>query len=239
VELATELTLNGNPVEFGEPNPLAGGGTLLPLDFRFYVSNVALLRADDTVVDVDIVTEAGAPVPYGIHLVNADDSQALRFRLLAPPGSYSGLAFTLGMEDACNSGFGERNPPLSAASGMTWPQPWGYLFLRYEGLVMPASSGATPPDAGSGTSLPPTSIHMGGFPGSLLAPRVEAPGSLTVADGAPVSARLSLSLDEVFGGATAPLDVGDATLPPGDEVTAGERLRRSSPELMLFTLLSP
>jgi hypothetical protein len=106
-------------------------------------------------------------------------------------------------------------------------------------MVTSASSGAVPPDAGSGTSLPPTSIHMGGFPGSLLAPRVEAPGELTVAEGAPVSARLSLSLDEVFEGATAPLDVSDATLPPGDEVVAGERLRRSAPELVLFTLLSP
>jgi hypothetical protein len=239
VELLTELTLNGNPVEFGEPNPLAGGGTLLPLDFRFYVSAVSMMRADDTIVDVDIVTEAGAPVPYGVHLVNIDDAPSRRFRLLVPPGSYSGIAFTLGLEDGCNSDFSQRNPPLSAASAMTWPVPFGFLFLRYEGNVMPPSGGAVPPDAGTGASLPPSSIHMGGLPGTLLAPKVEARAALSVGEGAPLNVRLALDLDAVFAGATAPLDVGDVTLPPGDEVVAGERLRRSAPELMLFTLLSP
>lgn len=240
LELSTELTLGGDPVEFGEPNPLPGGGTLLPLEFRFYISHVALLRADDTAVDVDIVTDAGAPVAYGVHLVNADHPESLRIRLLAPPGSYSGISFTLGLDDACNSGSQARHAPLSAASGMTWPDPFGYLFLRYAGTVMSAQGDAALPDAGADDSTPPGALHMGGLRRTLFAPRVEARASLTVDASAPGSARLAFSFDELFRGALTPLDLSDSPVPSfPPEVEAGERVRRLAPELELFTLLPP
>jgi hypothetical protein len=225
LELSTELTLGDEPIVFGEPNPIDGGATLLPLELRFYVSEAALVRADGTTVNVDIVTEVGTSVPYGIHLVNADDPASLRFRLLGPPGTYSGVSFLLGINDACNSGSLARNEPLSAASGMTWPPPFGYLFLRYAGT-------ATPADASS----PPSAIHMGGLPGYLLAPRVQARGDVVIAPNSPASRRLVFDFGELFRGAATMLDLSDFPGSPEPEVEAGERVRRTAPELSLFTL---
>jgi hypothetical protein len=227
LEFTTELRLGGVPFVYGEPNPLEGGGTLLPLNFRFYISEVALVRDDATEVRADIVTEAGAPIPYGVHLVNAEDAPSMRFRVLAPPGTYSGVSFLLGVSDACDSGF-PGDGPFAASTGMTWDHGLGYLFLRYEGTVTDANDEGTTPPA----------IHMGGLRGFLLAPRVQAPGEFTVVESAAASVRLIFDVDALFEGATSSLDLTDINpiLPPLPEVALGERARRLAPELSLFTL---
>ncbi|HEY8943681.1 MAG TPA: MbnP family protein, partial [Polyangiaceae bacterium] len=163
VEVQTELMLAGKAVEYAEPNAIEGG-TLMPLELRFYVSEVELIRSDTSTVAVDIVTNTGTPVPYGVHLVNAEDPASLRFSLLAPPGSYSGVSFTFGLKESCNTGLMDRKAPLSAASQMTWPHTFGYLFLRYAGQFQPAGD-AAPNPAGGGAARPPGVIHMGGVPG--------------------------------------------------------------------------
>jgi hypothetical protein len=230
-------------MEFGEPNALAGGGTLVPLDVRFYVSKVNLVRSDETTIAADIVTESGMPVPYGVHLVNAEDAASLRFRVLAPPGSYSGAMFTLGVGDECNGGPFDRAEPLSNTSTMVWPHVGGYLFLRYAGSVTAGSEGALPPDAGSpdagSPELPPGAIHMGGLPTLLLAPIVRAPGSITLAPNTPSSMRLVMNFDEIFRAATSDLDVSDYPVETHPEVLLGEKVRRLAPELSLFALLPP
>jgi hypothetical protein len=228
IEVSTELTLRGEPLAFGEPNPLESGSSLTPLEVRFYVSEVLLVRTDATTVAVDIVGDGGLPVPYGIQLVNAEDAASLRFRLLAPPGSYSGLSFTLGVNDACNSGF-PRSGPLSAASAMTWPHGFGYLFLRYAGSVMPAGA----------ESDPPSVIHVGGFQGTLFAPRVQAPGELTVEDGATASTRLVFDLNELFRASDCSLDPTTFPGQPDPAVLLGECVRQQAPERPLFTLSPP
>jgi hypothetical protein len=237
LELSTEFLLNGEPMVFGEPNPIEGERTLTPLDVRFYVSEVSLIGTDDTPVAVDIVADGGLPVPYGVHLVNAEDSSSLRFRVLAPPGSYSGLSFTLGVNDTCNSGF-PRNGPFSAASGMTWPHGFGYLFLRYAGSVMPADADAGTPDAGTESS-PPGVIHVGGVRGELFAPRVHAPGELTVEASTNASRRLVFDLDELFRATVCTLDPATFPGPPDPPVLLGECVRQLAPERPLFTLSPP
>jgi hypothetical protein len=244
LEFTTELTMGGVPFIYGEPNALDGGGTLMPLNFRFYVSEVALVRADGTEVRVDIVNDLGAPVHYGVHLVNAEEPSSMRFRVLAPPGSYTGALFLLGVNDACNAGFDGREP-FSAASGMTWPHGFGYLFLRYEGTVVAGGApdaGDAPdaPDAGDAGAgeTPPDAVHMGGLKGILLAPRVQAPGEFTTVESAAASVRLVFDVGALFEGATSSLDLSDINplLPPEPEVALGERARRLAPELPLFTL---
>lgn len=230
LDLDAEVFLEGSALSAGQPHPLSGGGQLTPSALRFYVSHVALLRADGSSTPADLVAESGAPEPYGLKLVNLDDDSSLRVRLLGPPGDYTGISFLLGLDDECNSGSQERKAPLSATSGMLWPPPFGYLFFRYEGKLS-----AVP----SETEEPPSAIHMGGLVGTLLAPVVTAPGNLSLSDDAPAKRKLRLQLDEVFAAALAPTDLSDFQGAPGGEVEIGERLRRTAPSAPLFVLVEP
>lgn len=232
VEIPLGLSLNGNVVHFGEPNPAAAGATITPLNVRFYLSNVALTKSGGAaVVPVDIVTAAGAAAPYGVHFFNGEDPATQVLRIRAPAGSYDGMQFSFGLADACNAGLPERNPPLSAASQMTWPHGFGYLFFRYEARVDGGS------DAGDGgaTAPIPAAIHMGGFPHLVMAPGLRAGGTMTVpATGA--AHTLFLAMDEVFRGARMSAQSQLPLQPPGAEAALGENLRQAAPQLTLFVL---
>lgn len=231
LELTIDPVLGGQPFVYGEPNLSPTGGTITPINFRFYVSEVRLLAAGGGVVPVDIVTAAGSPQPYGVHFFNYEDASSRALRVLAPPGTYTGIDFALGLSGPCNtSTFEARNPPLSSTSQMTWPPPFGYLFLRYEALL---TTGAQAADAGAG---PPRAIHMGGFPKVLAAPAIRVDGSLSVPAGGAVTRSLQVVMDQIFLGANTPVDLTGVPLAPGEEVTAGERLRQNAPGLQLFTL---
>jgi hypothetical protein len=218
---------------YGEPNVVVEQ-TVTPLNFRFYVSQVELLGPGDATTPVDIVAPAGTPQPYGAFLFNAESTDAQTVRVLAPPGSYAGLAFTLGLSPACNMGASGRAFPLSADSQMMWPVGLGYLFLRYESLV---SGGA---DAGDGATLP-RAIHMGGDilnpskPGGIA---VRVDGPISIPAGGTARKVLRVAMDQIFKGATTDVDLtgfpfGSAGS-AGDEVGAGERLRRTGAGLSLF-----
>ena len=230
LELTIDPMLGGQPFVYGEPNRLAANetGTVTPLNFRFYVSQVQLLTAGGGAVAVDLVTAAGVPQPYDVHLFNAADASSRALSVLAPPGTYTGVGFILGLNSACNtSSMAGRVPPLSETSQMTWG-PLGYLFLRFEALL---SSIGVPADGGA---APPAAIHMGGSPGTLFAPVIRVDGALSVPAGAPVTRSLRVAMEQIFVGAT--MDVGAISVAlPGDEVINGERLRQNAPSLPLFT----
>ncbi|WP_193790786.1 MbnP family protein [Sorangium cellulosum] len=239
VELAFELVLGGEPFLFGEPNVAPDGSTVTPLNVRFYVSHAALIGADGDLVPVDIVGPEGAATPYGVHFYNAEDPGSATLRLRAPAGSYEGVSFVWGLHQACNTSRPETNvAPLSEASQMTWPHT-GYLFLRYEGSVAPPAEG----EGGSGdpdgeTATVPPAVHMGGNLAMDLAPRVEVRGALSVPASGSTGKVVRVVLDEVFAGATADIDLTGYVPPPGpvgDELYAGERLRRGLPDLTVFS----
>jgi hypothetical protein len=228
--------LNGKNLTFGEPNMLADGTMVMPLDFRFFVSEVALLEPDGTQQRVDLVTATGVREPYGVHLVNAEDPPSMMLRILAPPRAYSGLSFTLGLEDACNAGPATRGDPLSEASQMTWPHLGaGYLFLRYEASVSPPTTPGAP--SGSATVTSPAEIHMGGVVGQIFAPTVRAPGDFTVsATNTVVSLHLRLSVDQILQAAVAPVNPSPLLGILTPDVLAGEALRQAIPTLAIFSL---
>jgi hypothetical protein len=232
LSLSVAPILEGKPFVFGDANALASGVKVTPLNFRFYVSHVALLQTGGASVPVDLVTASGAVEPYGVHLFNAEDAASEVLRVLAPAGSYTGLAFTLGLDDACNSGVpGQRMPPLTDTSQMTWPHAAGYLFLRFEDQL--DTSGA--PDAG--TIAIPTLVHMGGLPGTLFAPTVAGQGALVLAPGGATTKTLTLDVGAVFAGAEADGDPAMLAMAlPFPEAQAGERLRQHVPKLALFAL---
>jgi len=231
LELTVDPMLAGQPFVYGEPNRLAvdGTGTITPVNFRFYISQVKLLTGGGGAVPVDVVTAAGVPAPYDVHLFNAEDPSSRALRVLAPPGTYTGIGFILGLDSACNtSSMAGRVPPLTETSQMTWG-PLGYLFLRFEALV---SAVGMPVDGGV---APPAAIHMGGSPGTLFAPVIRVDGALSVPAGGPSTRSLRVAMEQIFAGAT--MDNGAVSAPlPGDEVINGERLRQSASGLPLFTL---
>lgn len=236
VELAFELVLGGKPFLFGEPNVAPDGSTVTPLNVRFYVSHAALIRAGGDLVSADIVGPDGAPTPYGIHFYNAEDPGSATLRLRAPAGSYEGVSFLWGLHQACNISQPDQSvAPLWEPSQMTWPHT-GYLFLRYEASVAPpAGGGSVDPDGG--TAGIPTAIHMGGNLFMDLAPRIEVRGAVSVPASGSTGKAVRVVMDEVIVGATADVDLTGFVAPPGpmgDELLAGERLRRSLPSLTVF-----
>lgn len=218
VEFPFDLVYNGKSFVYGENNPGANGGFVVPLNVRFFISDVVLSRSGADPVPVDIVGADSKPVPYGIYFFNAEELESHTMRVLAPAGSYTGMTFVLGLTDACNRGNSSRHDPLTDASQMYWGGPLGYLFLRYEGRNSLAEQ----------TSPPPVEIHMGGLPGSLFAPLMRVEGSLTVpeAGGASASKAVHLVMDQVFLGATTEIDP-----PNGDP---GVRLLKNAAHLPLF-----
>jgi hypothetical protein len=233
LSLSLAPVLSGKPFVFGQPNALVDGSSVVPLNFRFYVSQVQLLRSSGDPVAVDVVSAAGDPEPYGLHLFNAEDDASSTLRVLAPAGQYSGLSFSLGIKLACNQQLpANLDDPLTDASQMTWPHTGGFLFLRYEGRDNPteASTGESPEV--------PTAVHMGGSIQKELAPSVTVSGALSIPESGTLEKSLSVSMDEIFSGASADIDVSDFAVGifSTPEAIAGERLRRDLPERHVFSL---
>ena len=227
VELAVEPMFGDAPFVFGETNTLPDGTQVVPLNFRFYVSGVELTTSSGGSVPVDIVDAAtGAPVAYGVHLYNGEDDASHTFRVLAPPGDYTGARFVLGLGGDCDSGFATgRQPPLDDSSQLSWPHGFGYLFLRYEGRV----------DA-TGTAQVPGAIHMGGdlahldMPG---APVIVLEGALTVPATGTSRKHIRVYVDQIFKGATTDVELSAYFTTAPAEMKNGERLRLNAPGLKL------
>jgi hypothetical protein len=235
LEIPVKLTLQGKPLLYAEANPLSNGGTLTPLDIRFYVSEVALLRSAAEPVAVDLVTAQGTPAPYGVHLYSAEDIDSNSLRVLAPAGDYIGIQFLLGLMLSCNVRSAEASrAPLSATSQMSWPHT-GFLFLRYQGRTTPPSTsgGAGGAESVDPAAFPPV-IHMGGNLFQELAPLVRVDGAFSVPASGSLSKSMRFVLDDVFKGALMDVDLSGFVGPPGEEVVLGERLRRNMAGLHLF-----
>jgi hypothetical protein len=224
VTFAVQLDYASSPIVFGEPFRLLHGGAMTLSNFRFYISDLMLVRANGPPVPVDLVAADGTPIPYNVHLAIAGEDAAMSFRVAATPGTYTGVSFVLGLNDGCNNHEpAHSKPPLTIISEMSWGgPPLGYLFLRHEARV----AGVSGPDA------PPSEIHMGGWVGKVFAPHVTAPGPLTVVADASVTVRLRLALEQLFKAATLPAEPNGvfAVTDPG------ERARQNAPKVPLFTV---
>ena len=232
--------VSGQPLQFGEANAFAGG-SLTPLNLRFFISELAVARADGTVTPLDLLQDGGAPEPYGAHLVNAEDAPSMTISTIAPPGAYTELRFTLGLNNACNGGSSTRKWPLDDSSQMTWPHlpGVGYLFFRFEGRWA-ASTGAGGAGGATGSGKAPvTAVHMGGFIGSLFAPHVTVKASLQVPSQGALKKTIDISLDEILAAAGSADVTSQFPAPLGPEVDAGDRLRQLLPTRTVFTLEGP
>ncbi|MBL0940052.1 MAG: metallo-mystery pair system four-Cys motif protein [Gemmatimonadaceae bacterium] len=126
--------------------------TITASDFRFYVHNVRLVRANgDTVSarmqpiapwqDTDVALldfENGAAT-----CANGTPELRQEITVLAPAGNYKGVAFSLGVPFARNHGDLAAQPAPLSLSRLFWSWNGGYKFLRVDMRTTQGDSAAT------------------------------------------------------------------------------------------------
>lgn len=126
--LTITLSLTDGDKPFFYHNPLSVGGQELNVqEVKFYVSKVALVRADGREVPVPGLNLAslkkGTP-PQNIEI----------FRGNAPVGEYRGLRFNVGVPRSLNHADATTaKAPLSVEQGMYWAWNSGYIFFSLLG----------------------------------------------------------------------------------------------------------
>jgi hypothetical protein len=113
--------------------------------FKYYVSNVRLVRTDNS--------EYAIPETY--FLVNHADMTTMQLQMDSlATGSFKGIKFILGVDSARNVS-GAQTGALDPVNGMFWTWNTGYIFFKLEG-----ASAVIPTPAQTFT------YHIGGFSGA-------------------------------------------------------------------------
>jgi hypothetical protein len=101
----------------------ANGDDFKVTTFKYYVSNISLNKADGSKVSI----------PESYYLINAADlTSALQSITNIPAGDYTGIEFTIGVDEARNFA-GAQTGALDPAKGMFWSWNSGYIFVMFEG----------------------------------------------------------------------------------------------------------
>lgn len=126
--------------------------TITASDFRFYVHNVRLLTAKGDTIAAKLAPMA----PWqdaDVALVDFENGQATcsngtpevhpEVTVLAPKGSYKGVAFTLGVPFTRNHGDLAAQPAPLSLSHLFWSWNSGYKFMRVDMRATQGDSAAT------------------------------------------------------------------------------------------------
>jgi len=106
---------------------------------RFYVSNLHLVKDDDSEILVKDVSYLDLENSH--RAVSADGE---KITALAPVGNYKGIRFAIGVDPAVNNGDPSVYPndhPLSIFRNMHWTWADGYIFLKLEGKMDSVADG--------------------------------------------------------------------------------------------------
>lgn len=119
------------------------GDTLTINTFKHYISNVKLIKSDNSTWDA---TES-------YHLLDASEEAKTQVTFTdVPTGSYTGIEITFGVDSLRNVS-GAQTGALDPANGMFWSWNSGYIMIKTEG---------TSPQA-TGNNF---GYHLGGFSGT-------------------------------------------------------------------------
>lgn len=144
VSIAFGATVGGEPFACGQS--YADVGTppveVEPMDLRFYVQDVRLIRADDG-AEVPVVLDVVAPWQADtVAMVDFEDATGActegtaetrtEITGVVPTGDYDGLVFTIGVPEDLNHADPLTLPPPLDAGTMTWGWLYGYKFLKVE-----------------------------------------------------------------------------------------------------------
>ena len=88
--------------------------------FKYYIGNITLLQA------------GGLITLHDYYLVDEDEAETKKISLDIPPGQYSNIEFTIGVDSADNCS-GAQTGALDPVNAMFWAWNTGYIFLKLEG----------------------------------------------------------------------------------------------------------
>ncbi|AWO00425.1 hypothetical protein DLD77_01235 [Chitinophaga alhagiae] len=140
----------------------AAGEAFTVSAFRYYISNITLVRMDNSEVKL-------ADTYF---LVDESKPASRTLQVMAPRGEYRAFSFLLGVDSVRNVS-GAQTGALDPVNGMFWSWNSGYIMAKMEGT--------SPASAAAGQAL---TFHIGGFRGEYNAVRrisLVSPISLTVA----------------------------------------------------------
>lgn len=113
----------GQNITLGQTYTSPSGDTYTVEDFKYYISNVKLLNANGDVVYTE---------PESYHLINETAGNTAFTLAGVPAGSYSKIAFSMGVDEARNHST-DQEGDLDPSSDMVWDWDTGYKFLLLEG----------------------------------------------------------------------------------------------------------
>ncbi|TGK81545.1 metallo-mystery pair system four-Cys motif protein [Leptospira noumeaensis] len=134
VNLNFEALANGQSLVTGS-NITADSRTVQFRDFRLYISEVKLVKADGTTADVTLSTD-NVWQSNGLALVDLETTQTTETNAkvsgTAPAGSYTGVQFTVGVPEALNH-LDRTNQAAPLNNGaMYWSWTGGYKHSKIE-----------------------------------------------------------------------------------------------------------
>lgn len=145
MQLEFDHRFNQQVLTFNTPFYTRGGDSLSVSTLKYYVSNVALGRADGSWWEQ----------AESYYLI---DAQLMATTLLQinqiPPGEYTRLRYTIGVDSLRNVS-GAQTGALAPSNGMFWSWNSGYIFFKLEGNSPQAPA--------------PIRYHIGGYAGEYAA----------------------------------------------------------------------
>jgi len=140
---------HGAPLVVGGDTGIAtaAGDSFTVSKLRYYLSNFRLRRPDGSWFTAAQDPNSSA----GYQLVDAAKPQSGQFEMTGvPPGSYTGIEFLIGVDEARNHA-GAQTGALDPLHGLFWTWKTGYIFFQLEGH--------SPQSASPGQTL---TFHIGG-----------------------------------------------------------------------------
>ncbi|MCW3463716.1 MbnP family protein [Chitinophaga nivalis] len=126
LQLSITHLMNGQPlVRKTKTYTNPSGESFTITRFRYFLSNVAVITADDVVT----------PLPVSYFLVDdaTDSTRTIRLDNV-PEGSYKGIRFLIGVDSVRNFS-GDQIGPLAPETGMFWTWNSGYIMAQLEGVA--------------------------------------------------------------------------------------------------------
>jgi uncharacterized repeat protein (TIGR04052 family) len=173
VTLRFAAQVNGQPFACGQSYAGVGStrSTITPSDYRFFVSEVALVDAAGRAVPVALAQDGvwqvdnialldfengSGPCRNGTTGVNTE------VRGSVPAGRYVGLRFTLGVPFARNHGDPTVAPSPLNLTAMFWNWQGGYKFVKFDAASSGLQAAPAAPGAGhGGAAASGFSLHLG------------------------------------------------------------------------------
>lgn len=119
------------------------GNTFAVNKFKYYISNVKLIKDDESVYNV----------PNSYFLIDEADQSSVKPELAnIPGGKYKGVRFTIGVDSAATEDPSMHVGDLDPANNMYWTWSTGYIFMKLEGT--------SPNSTSTGNSIV---YHIGGY----------------------------------------------------------------------------